>query len=269
MRTLAAQGDTQGAAAAAHRLFSAAAQAGQTLPAVRLLLLLGRMHLEASAPLLALPYLLSCRAHCKQLHLDVMGAEVAVMLVRGATRACTPAVHRGPSCSVRSPGARPAACCALPHLARLEITIPHVATPRHKQACWNGAAFYPVACPRQSMRCSSMRVHAALQAKVWHTLGEQHAPRAQHEVEAVLPLLLAHGSLDARSRALIALAEILLARSRQASEMAARSPRCTPAYTCRRMPCFQARPPLQGLAEVPSPSHQAECASPYVAPQRP
>ena len=85
MRTLAAAGQVEAAASAAHRLFSAATDAGQALPAVRLLLLLGRVHLGAGAPLLALPYLLGARAHCRQLHLDVMGADVAVLLV-GAGR---------------------------------------------------------------------------------------------------------------------------------------------------------------------------------------
>lgn len=80
-RTLAAQGQAEAAAAAAQRLFAAASEAGQALPALRLLLLLGRLHMEVGAPLVALPYLLSARAHCRQLHLDVMGAEVAVLLV--------------------------------------------------------------------------------------------------------------------------------------------------------------------------------------------
>lgn len=81
VRTLAAQGQAEAAAAAAQRLFSAASEAGQTLPAVRILLLLARVHWGAGAPLLALPYLLSCRSHCRQLHLDVLGAEAAVLLV--------------------------------------------------------------------------------------------------------------------------------------------------------------------------------------------
>lgn len=96
MRTLAARGQTEAAAAAAHRLFAAAAEAGQTLAAVRLLVLCARIHADVGAALLALPYLLSARAHCRQLHLDVLGAEVEVLLVRRSyrgTRFCASVVH--------------------------------------------------------------------------------------------------------------------------------------------------------------------------------
>ena len=63
------------------------------------------------------------------------------------------------------------------------------------------------------------------QAQAWLALGEVQAQRAQQEVEAVLPLLSAHGSLEARSRGLVALAEIMLAKHHSAAGVATEAER--------------------------------------------
>lgn len=82
MRTLAAAGRSEDAARAAHQLFAMAAATGQPLHTARLLLLLARVHREAGAPMAALPYALSCAAHARQLHADLLAAEAAVLLAQ-------------------------------------------------------------------------------------------------------------------------------------------------------------------------------------------
>lgn len=81
-RTLLASGRTEDAAAAAHKLFAMAAATGQQLHAARLLLLLGRAHREAGAPLAALPYALSCVYHARQLAADLLSCEAAVLMAQ-------------------------------------------------------------------------------------------------------------------------------------------------------------------------------------------
>ena len=81
-RTLLAAGRTEDAAAAAHKLFAMAAATGQQLHAARLLLLLGRAHREAGAPLAALPYALSCVYHARQLAADLLSCEAAVLMAQ-------------------------------------------------------------------------------------------------------------------------------------------------------------------------------------------
>ena len=48
--------------------------------AAETLLLLGEAHLQAGAPLLALPYLLSCIQHCCHLNLDALVSTAATVL---------------------------------------------------------------------------------------------------------------------------------------------------------------------------------------------
>ena len=81
-RTLLASGRTEDAVAAAHKLFAMAAATGQQLHAARLLLLLGRAHREAGAPLAALPYALSCVYHARQLAADLLSCEAAVLMAQ-------------------------------------------------------------------------------------------------------------------------------------------------------------------------------------------
>ena len=71
----------------------------------------------------------------------------------------------------------------------------------------------------------SCRPALPAQAQVWLALGRPHAQRARREVEAALPLLLAHGSLEARCTAVVALAEILLAQHTGPAAVAAESSR--------------------------------------------
>ena len=81
-RTLQVAGRTEEAAHAAHTLFAMAAATGQPLHSTRLLLLLGRIHREAGAPLAALPYALSAAAHARQLAADLVAAEAAVLMAQ-------------------------------------------------------------------------------------------------------------------------------------------------------------------------------------------
>lgn len=81
-RTLAAAGRTEEAAAAAQRLFAMAAATGQLLHSARLLVLLGRIHAEAGAPLAALPYALAAVGHARQLSADLLAAEAAVLVAQ-------------------------------------------------------------------------------------------------------------------------------------------------------------------------------------------
>ncbi len=60
---------------------------------------------------------------------------------------------------------------------------------------------------------------------MWLALGHAHAQHAQQEVEAALPLLLANGGLEARAHAMLALAEILMAKHDSAAGVAAESSR--------------------------------------------
>lgn len=128
VRTLLAAGQMEAAVKAAHALFAMTTEAGQPIHSARLLLLLGEIHSRAGAPMVALPYALSCAAHCRQLHLDQLGAEAALLM-----------------------------------------------------------------------------------AELWADLCPSSLRRSQEEVEAVLPLILAHGSLDLQARAQLQLAEVLMA----------------------------------------------------------
>ena len=79
-RTLAVAGRSEEAAAAAQRLCSMASATGQPLHSTRLLLLLGRIHREAGAPLAALPYALATAFHARQLAADLLAAEAALLM---------------------------------------------------------------------------------------------------------------------------------------------------------------------------------------------
>ncbi|KAK9821856.1 hypothetical protein WJX74_005846 [Apatococcus lobatus] len=68
------------AAAAAYDLFELSQEAGQQEAAVRSLLLLGRVHLCAGAPLAALPHLLAALHHSSTLHFGLLHAEAVVGL---------------------------------------------------------------------------------------------------------------------------------------------------------------------------------------------
>lgn len=115
---------------AAHKLFAMASTTGQPLHCARLLLLLARVQREAGAPMVALPYALSCANHAQQLAADLLAAEAAI-----------------------------------------EVAL------------------------------------------LWCDMGgAAHAQRAQRELEAALPTVLAHGSLEQQARAQLALAEALMAQ---------------------------------------------------------
>ena len=56
-------------------------------------------------------------------------------------------------------------------------------------------------------------------------MGHVHAAHAQQQLESTLPLLLAHGGLAERVEALVAVAEVLLARHESTTAVAAESSR--------------------------------------------
>ncbi|KAL4854908.1 Anaphase-promoting complex subunit 5 [Chlorella vulgaris] len=53
---------------------------------------------------------------------------------------------------------------------------------------------------------------AVLMARLWCDMGPQHAQHAQQELEAALPIILAHGSLELQAAAQTALAEAVMAQ---------------------------------------------------------
>lgn len=53
---------------------------------------------------------------------------------------------------------------------------------------------------------------AVLMARLWCDMGPQHAQHAQQELEAALPTILAHGSLELQAAAQTALAEAVMAQ---------------------------------------------------------
>ncbi|KAK9811686.1 hypothetical protein WJX72_008344 [[Myrmecia] bisecta] len=80
VQTLLAAGRLQEAASAACQVFATCVDAGMQVAAVRLLLLLARIHQAAAAPVSALPYVLNCLLHASHLQLDMLAAEAAAVL---------------------------------------------------------------------------------------------------------------------------------------------------------------------------------------------
>lgn len=79
IRTLVLSGDYAAAAKSARSMFSVAVGTGQPLHAARLLVLLGRIFLEAGASRVAMKYLGNAILHCRNMRLDILHAEAVVV----------------------------------------------------------------------------------------------------------------------------------------------------------------------------------------------
>jgi len=112
---------------AARKVFAIADGTYHPIAALRVMVLIARIHLEAGSWETALPYAASALEQYKSMHADVLGAEAALIM-----------------------------------------------------------------------------------AGIWRHMGKEHLERAREEVEAALPVILAHGNLDLRGRARVLLAEIVM-----------------------------------------------------------
>lgn len=80
--TLLARGSMQEAHSEAGDLFAACADSGLPLPAIRALLLQGRVHQKCCNPAAAMPYVLSALLHCQLMDFGVVAAEAGVQLAQ-------------------------------------------------------------------------------------------------------------------------------------------------------------------------------------------
>lgn len=96
----------------------------------------------------------------------------------------------------------------------------------YESGSWATALPYATSALQQyrGMHADMLGAEAALvMAGIWRRMGSEHLPKAREEIEAMLPLVLAHGGLDLRGRVRVALVEVGMEEARSKADVAAQS----------------------------------------------